>query len=292
VILNIAIQTQIQFRDLVQNEIVPGLKEIVNLISLWAVPLAAIGSLSMALIEVAKNQTPLRNWFQRMRLLKWLRSSLQKEYEGSRITLYVRRLRSRYGGDKQSRRKQDDRVSYVERDLILLATSGDRAALYDLPIEGLCDQIRKVISVILDYPGRHPEFLRCLARGGDPQDIERIISAGQLEPAAPPNQSPEEQKQAYREFAAAKSRVLVQVRNSVDAIQTSIAFRWKFWLQWASMILSAILGFAAIQAGLTQNPAPANKSPIWGSILIGILAGFLAPIARDVLAAIQNWRNS
>lgn len=281
----------------VQTQIMAGLTQLTNAVERWAVPLAAIGTVSMALIQAVKNATPVRNWFQRLRLRKWLMASIRGNYGGSRSVRLFRGMKEsvRYfrGSERQERRERLDLLRKVEQDLISLATSGDMDAFYDLPIEGLCDQIRKIMSVVLDYPNSHELLLRCLARGVSSSDLDRVFGEYKATVLDDADQSVSDEKAAFREFAAAKGRILIQTRCSVDAIQTSIGFRWKFWLQLVSMILSAILGIVALNLGaINAGKGDLKESPeLWTSLLIGLLAGFIAPVARDLVAGIEKWRS-
>src|ERR1700677_2812230 len=49
-----------------------GLKAIRGFVADWTIPLAAIGTLSMATLQTAKNLLPMREWFQRRFLQRWI----------------------------------------------------------------------------------------------------------------------------------------------------------------------------------------------------------------------------
>jgi hypothetical protein len=244
-----------------------SVQEISKIVLLWAGPLAGIGTISMAFIQTAKNIVPIRRWFQKIRLKGWLKENANGLYKKDKSTVDS---------------------TQAEQDLIKLATSGDKEAFYDLPIEQLCDQIRSIVSVILDYPRLNTDLLYCLASKESVDDIAILLKP-------PPSAT---DKKAFSEYASAKTRLVIQVRCSVDAIQTSIGYRWKFWLQLAAIILSAVIGVAAYLLSIG-----ANMSTFWSDItqdtwralgsalLVGVLAGFLAPVARDLVAAIEKWRS-
>jgi hypothetical protein len=100
------------------------------------------------------------------------------------------------------------------------------------------------------------------------------------------------EKEKVREFAAAKARVTNQAHCAIDAVQSSVQYRWKYQLQAASFILSFILGASALILGRPPSAEEADKpfETLGAAILIGLLAGFLAPVARDLVAAIKSWR--
>jgi len=245
-------------------DILTGVGAIANWVKAWAVPLAAIGTVSMALLQTAKNIFPLRSWFQRGRLRRWL-------------------------GVAAKSTNADVCTSKAETDLIVLATSGDEQAFYNLPIEDLCAQIRDAVPVILDYPHLHEDLFCCLASQASADDIRRL-----LDPPPPETflkrgeQSTDDEKRVIREYAAAKTRLAAQVRCSIDAIETSIGFRWKYSLQLASLVLSAIIGVVALHLGAGPDRA---YPTVGATIMIGLLSGFLAPVARDLVAAIEKWRD-
>ena len=243
------------------DEILSGLNEITGWVKTWAVPLAAIGAVSMALLQIAKNILPLRSWFQRRHLCQWLAV--------------------------RNRAKADATVAI--KDLIVLAAAGDEGSFYDSPIEQLSAQIKGAVPVILDYPKLHRDLLFCLASEADNADLERLLNPPPIEIFLKgSHQSTAEEKHAIAEFAAAKNRVSAQVRCSIDAIQSSISFRWKYWLQVASILTSATVGIIALYAGTTPEHAPPT---IEAALIIGILSGTLAPVARDLIAAVEKWRN-
>ena len=246
-------------------EVLSGVGAIANWVKTWAVPLAAIGTVSMALIQTAKNVLPLRSWFQRARIRRWL-------FEAAR--------------DVSRPTKVNVCTTKAETDLISLATSGDEEAFYNLPIEDLCAQIRNAVPVIMDYPSLHADLFYCLASEASMEDLAFLLEPPPHEVFFKRDQSAENEKR-IRAFAAAKARVSLQVRCSVDAIQTSIGFRWKRSLQIASLVLSAAVGIIALYLGGDQN----SSYPRFGAtIMIGVLSGFLAPVARDLVAGIEKWR--
>ncbi len=283
-----------------QTQVTQGLDTIKAAISHWAIPIAAVGTVTMAILQTLKDQTPIRNWYQKIRLRKWLLSSIRGDYSKSWITQIRYRLHLRFPSNKNEehklkvedlRKEQLGLLNEVEDDLIALATSGDREAFYDLPIDGLCDQIRKVVSVILDYPNLHEKLVRVLARGASSCDIALLLKAQGTEGNGQGATTKEEAARAFREITAAKSRVLSQIRCSVDAMQIAIGFRWKLWLQSASMVLSTVIGAVAFGLKGVRGPDGAIDWSICGRALVfGVLAGFLAPIARDLVAATGKWR--
>jgi hypothetical protein len=306
-----------------QSDVTEGLKQITSAVMQLAIPLAAIGATSMAFIQATKNVTSVWSAFQRVKLRQWLGASLRGDHSYEWIPGWAKTLPSRLRGGDHLRQKNKQRkdelecIRSIEQDLILLATSGDANSFYALAIEDSCDQIRKVLSVVLDYPESHLALLLCLAgREGYP-DVDKLVpkhlrteeggshgsesNEDQEVPKAEHvvgrhparNRKVPAENAALREMTEAKSRLVIKLRCSVDAIQTSIGFRWKFYMQAASMALSAVLGAAAVEIGAIAGHKPAMDKLSFAlvAVLTGVLAGFLAPVARDLVAAIEKLRS-
>lgn len=231
--------------------------------------MAGVGILSMAIIQAVKDTFPVRRAFQR----QWLRNWFQCK------------------AAEAAKKGSDFKVnpSEAERDLIKLATDDNGNAFYDLPIEQLCGQYNAAIQVALDYAKQHRDLLIATAALATAEDLLLVLNppdAATLRVnAADPNASQQVLDQRQK-FIDARTRVTHQVQRAIDSIQISAGFRWKFWLQCASFGLSALI--AGLGVAIFFHP-PAG-SGIITVVVTGVLGGFLAPVARDLVAALQQLR--
>lgn len=253
-----------------------SLTELLHFFTHWILnvilPLIGIGALSMAVIQTAKNVLPLRLWFQRASIEEWLAA---RAHSVPAATAAIN-------------------LSGAKKDLVHLSTAGDPKAFYSLPIEQLCGQINAATQVILDYPTHHWDLLSCLAsqsRSADlaivnPSDANGLAARKALlrKPAAV--LSDNEQNQ-IDEYVAARNRVSHQIQRSVDSLQISIGFRWKFWMQLISILISAALAWLALAV---THHALTSSSSICFVILAAICSGVLASVTRDLVAAIEQTR--
>jgi hypothetical protein len=239
------------------DQLVTGLNNITTWVKTWGIPLAAIGTISMALLETAKNVLPLRRRFQETRFCVFLKEKNCKTFENA------------------------------EQDLVDLVAAGDRFAFYNSEIEQMCNQIKNGLTAVLDYPTAHEELISCLAAKASEDDIYLLFHPPHPDTflKAAQHSTPEEKEQ-IRKFAAAKTRVGVEMRCAVDAVQSSIGFRWKQRMRLIALVLSAILGVVALNIGAN----PGLRPSLGATIVIGLLAGFLAPVAKDLVAAVESWR--
>jgi hypothetical protein len=217
----------------------------------YVLALSIVGGITMSLLETIKNLLPVRQWFQRYKLRKFIEDG-------------AARGRGTFNNSDLS-------AEDAENDLLTLSVNGDSAALFDLPIEQLCGQFTAAIQVVLDFPLAHVDLLEVTASRAMPDDIKIVLGA----PPNPPTP----------QYIDARNRVTNQCRRAIDAFQISAGFRWKWILQLASIFMSGLLTWLA----LSYNAAPVTANPV--SILSSaVLAGFLAPVAKDLLAVVQKAR--
>ncbi len=220
----------------------------------FATALAAVGLVSMALIQTVKDMLPVRRWFQGWWIQRWLRAQSLRSGEGG------------FASDPVA----------AERDLVRLATSGDRDALFDLPIEQVSGQMNAAAQIVLSYPREYSNLLYCLAAYAAPSDVSTLLGA-------PPTAEPERTA-----FVDARNRVTHQVQRSLDGLQISAGYRWKLYLQIASIVSSGLLTMVGVWF-FSGQPIPAGRRFAL-YIAISVLGGFLAPVARDLVAALQQLR--
>ncbi|MBI2002192.1 MAG: hypothetical protein HYT85_02665 [candidate division NC10 bacterium] len=227
---------------------------------LWplATALAGVGLATMAVLQVIKDLTPARRWFQQLLFEQWVRRRAEETGQNPEDAL---------------------------TDLVGLATAGDARSLYDLPIEQLAGQVNAATQVVLDYPSQHEALLRILAYGASEEDLRSLL-------APPPRRRTEEMSEAERQvlttFVDARNRVTHQIQRSLDALQIAIGSRWKWLMQLCSVIFSGVFIFVAL-ALFAPGSVASPRRVIFG-LVVAILGGFLAPVARDLVAALQGLR--
>jgi hypothetical protein len=216
----------------------------------YVAQLTIIGGVTMALIQTVKDLFPVRQWFQIIHLGKWLEQGAAE---------------ARKSFERPAISSTD-----AEKDLIRLAVDGDRKAFYDLQIEQLCGQYTAAIQMVLEFPSQHLDLLAVTASQANKADFDLVLAG----PPNPPTQ----------DFLDARNRVTHQCQRAIDALQIAAGFRWKWILQIASIVLSGVLAWMA----LTYKPAVTRS--FVSLIASAILAGFLAPVAKDLLALVQKAR--
>jgi hypothetical protein len=226
------------------------------------VALSGVGIVTMALLQLVKDLLPSRRAFQRRWFERWFMASADRAMVGP------------------------SRAGDALRSLIDLATAGDAKALYDLPVEQFAGQINAAVQSVLDYPERYGDVMRILAQRADPEDIEGLCKG---RPAEKDQEGEKEYQAAIDGYLQQRNRVAQHIQRSLDAIQIAMGGRWRAILQWLSVMVSTVI----IMAALTVY----GGREFWTgthfayALLAAVLGGFIAPVARDLVAAIESLRN-
>jgi len=247
-----------------------GLKDIINPLVHPFLALTAVGTLSMALIQTAKDVLPLRRWFQR----KWIQDWLASRAEARPKKHEAPPQETGFAADPKA----------AEKDLVRMATSDDSDAFYELAIEQLCGQMNAAVQVSLDNAAGHKHLIWCLAWLADNEDLSAILEPPINEMRRVQAGDPNANRLVVDKYTAARNRVSHFIQRSIDGIQIAAGFEWKLRLQVLSIAVSCILSLV----GLIFS-GQVGTSLLW-AIPMGILAGFVAPVSRDIIAAIQQFR--
>lgn len=217
--------------------------------------LVALSGLTMSLIQVTKDLLALRLHFHRARVLKWLYPFDQRKALETRA--------------------QNSEASGLEHDLLQIAAGGNSRALYDAELEDVCVQLSAATQLLVDYPGLAPDLLRTVGRGVRPEDFTLLIQSDGNQPTDP---------DARQQVFDARNRVRALTHRSVQVFKLGTAMEWRRRMQIASFFVSGGIALVALvmSGGLRERPG----AVLWTVLL----AGFLAPVARDLLAAVQQLR--
>ena len=267
------------------EKVLDGVTRIVDWVWPIAVSMAAVGTLTMALIQTAKDIGGWRRKFHAAYLRGWLGKKAASFSRRAEQFPAPRDYEELLGMPGMKLFAVD--AEKAEEDLIRLATANDARAFYDLPIEQLAGQMNAAVQAALDYPMAHRDLLWCLAHLAELEDILAILAPPlELLEKERDKLTPEDRRKVDT-FVAARNRITHQVQRAIDGLQIAAGSAWKFRMQGWSMLLSAILGVLALVVATPK----AEVGPSLGMfILTGIVAGFLAPVSRDLVAALQSLR--
>jgi len=160
----------------------------------------------------------------------------------------------------------------AESEIVNLATGGSAYLLYSLPVSQMAGQINAAAQMALAYPARYPSIIRALGHNADNLDLDLLISG------------PTENND-LQEVASARNRVSNMIQRNLDALQIRIKGIWARSMQAAAVIVSItlILVFA-----ITSDQEIESYSSL---IVFAIFGGMVAPVAKDILAALKTVKN-
>jgi hypothetical protein len=239
----------------------------------YLLDLCVISALAMAILQAAKEISTVREDYNRRHFLTWLdrRSSLVKP----------------------APRRPDEYLNKAEGELLRIATDRDQFAFYGGDAATMCAQFSGAASVLLDYPELSPQLFHLLTVNSEERDVEMLMRAKPLPPMPVlPNQALTyaELKQAALERQAlidARNRIRHQLSQSISSFQSTVSARWertmKFWAWFLSLLLTFLAG--SLAGFLTGRDTASHVVILF---IASAISGFLAPIARDLVAALEG----
>ncbi len=225
--------------------------------------LVAAGALAMAILQVIKDLTPIRRGYQRRWVARWI------EQRTNNFNRNLGQARPKPRGLSPVRADESQEM------LAQLATGGQTRALYNLPAEQLVAQMNAAAQAALDYPPSYLPLLAVLSEGAAIEDVARVTAASGTKGAKAP--APED--------LDARNRVGHRIQRNLDGVQIALGDDWTFWMQSVAILLTA----GVIEIAVLRAPG-ASFTTFLVALPIGILGGYLAPVARDLVAALQSLR--
>jgi hypothetical protein len=218
----------------------------------YALALAGVGTIVMAVLEGIKAIVPIRYYFHRGQAKGWI---------------------------------DDHSTSWAE--FIALTTGGYQSerALFDQPVEKLMAEVQAAANMAMDFPDRYPNFYAFLTRQPDPGHVEdsqrwvaHVAKAKSLQADAAPTQDD-------REAAKARARLQNLMLRQLDAFQNETGYRWAR----SNQAVATVVG-AAVILYLLLPAAESLAIPLEGVFFIALVGGMTAPVAKDVASGLSSFR--
>lgn len=248
---------------------------------------AAIGVIVMASIQMTRAMFPVRSWFHRYRVSKWLGRAPDPLKKPRDFKTRMRKLIERDGKWLEEYISPETSEEGILNRLLQLTTAegGDRPAVslafFDLPLEQLCGQISAGAERAIVDPKTNGAILLRLANAAGEDDVVSLFRAHR---ELPPHRPSESLAPGEERFTQARASVEERVRRSIDCLQIESGFYWRRRLRGLAVALAAALGAtAALVADQPLASLPA-------AAVSGIIGGFFAMLARDLTAIVERLR--
>ena len=233
----------------------------------YAGALAIAGTLAMAILQVIKELTPIRRGYQRRWLKRWFK------VRAERFT--VEAVNAGPNVIHSGRLPVD--VAKAQATLVELATGGETNAFYDLAVEQVVAQMNAAAQIALEYPHTHFPLLAVLSQGADVKDVSQVVARAEAGT-----------RESDPVALDARNRVGHRIQRNLDGIQIALGSRWKLWMQSVSITLTVLF----VELAIVANVKKYDFATLLVGVVLGIVGGYLAPITRDVVAALQSLRKA
>lgn len=255
----------------------------------YAIVLAAVGALTMALVEAYKSLFKTREKYHMRILYKWVAASPipWKTIEKLHLTLkeknfhesVYRQIIHLTTGVSAERPE----LSYeLERGLFTLSPEN---ALFALELEKMMGQIQDAADMALSNPTIYPELYLLLTVGANPVDVENWYHWSVLPPT-----TVSEEKEKAKAQADTYSRLHQIMRRHLDGLQLTASYRWKQLNQFYAVLIGAVLLFIGL-ISIEWGTDALDKGGTWIKIVLAsLIGGMVAPVAKDLVVALKKVR--
>lgn len=264
--------------------------------------LAAVGALSMALIEAGKKLLDSRTKFQTLRWTRWMlrtkieegilpQNALITKYDGAAGSTHARALAELLqlctGITREEAVVASVRLVTARGHLPFLhAFHPDPAhALFALDLSRMMGSIQEAAEVALAAPEQFPNLYLMMTTGAEREDISQWFDKGSAGFVSIADTNPTlKERQEIKEHAERFARLRQIIKRKLDGFQLYTGDRWGSWNQAAANAV----GIAVLLGVLLWLRRSINDLSMFGIIVISLLGGILSPVAKDLVAALKR----
>lgn len=294
-------------------QVLGSITEISNFLMGYAVTLAALGALTVAILEAWKKLRDTQAKFHRSSVLRWFQNDATgkqqhyftqlavrlpnrtlPDYNSNRAFGQLLQLTTGVGGNgsyatlRYESSAAQDRVGAFHRNM--------EYALFELEGDRMMGQVQDAADIALNNPKRYPDLFQFLTRSAAPDDVDHWLAEVDLL-----SRSTEANDQQRKEIADRYTRLKHTVRRHLDSFQIVTALRWREWNQLAAMVVGGVLMMLAQLTALAYQTdgswktwnefaQPFTAMPLlWLKlVLVSAFGGMLAPVAKDLVDALRK----
>lgn len=256
----------------------------------YFVALAAVGALAMALIELAKKIHDTRTRYHARQVLRWVMEEFGSPASPHALACLTELLQLTTGLNRDQAQRAAGELMATEGTLPgLLAVPARREySVFALELEKMMGHIQDATDTALNDPKAHPALFQFITSGVRAQDVEAwqaFIEATTRAPIAVG------QERNARRDADLYTRLQQSVRRKLDAFQLFCGMRWANRNQlWANVVGVVVLANALWWITLRESGGSAMS--VWEILLASLAGGVLAPLAKDMVVALQRVRSA
>jgi hypothetical protein len=242
--------------------------------------IAAIGAVSMAILQLINELTPFRSIYHAYLLREWI---------AERLALYEEGLKSSPAPAPAP--KADVNIAFTQ--LIAQATGGHSRPLLGLAPAQLVAQINAAAQGALDDAQANFALIVALSQPTSaqiPLILKRAAIApsesGHIEDLAILYETPSAamlSEDSLKRYMEARNRIVHRIQRNLDGMQITFGSN----SAWLNQVLAILISIALCYLIVARTREPGH-SYFLSLLLLGVFAGYVAPIFGDIVNAIRK----
>jgi hypothetical protein len=291
---------------MLQQNVATGAGEAVNrftdVLLAYVAPLAAVGTLSMALIELWKKLWDSRTKFQTLRWTEWVDASPFNETALRNAAGYANTTATRTralsqllllctGITEDVANTQAERLVTAKGHLPTFNafrrdSTSPIHALFALDLSRMMGSIQDAADVALASPQKYESLYVLMTSGAPSDDIKAWYEEGARglpNVTVPPDPNSRQVAKAHADRFALLRQF---VKRKLDGFQLYAGDRWAGWNQGVANFLGIAIMFSALW--WLRYTSPIHR-PTWFAIgVFSLFGGILSPVAKDLVTALKR----
>ncbi len=254
----------------------------------YFVALAAVGALAMALIELFKKLHDTRTRYHARQVLAWLQEDFGHTSSPQALPRLTELLQLTTGINHEHAEHAALELLAANGTLpgVLAVPAQREYAVFALELEKMMGHIQDAVDAALTDPRTHPALFQFITSGVHSDDVQAWQKFIDATTDAPPSPTPE--RNARRD-ADLYTRLQQSARRRLDAFQLYCGMRWANRNQlWANVV--GVIVLASVLFWLSGRSSVGSLS-LWQITVVSLAGGILAPIAKDIVVALQRVRS-
>jgi len=268
--------------------IVAAVSQFTDFLLGYVAALAAVGALSMALIEAGKKLLDSRTKFHALRWTRWMIRSASDETNRALALTELLQLTTGVPRDEGTRAAERLLAAGGHLPLLNAFSPAPEHALFALDLARMMGSIQDAADIALASPRQYPGLYLFMTTGADPDDVTRWLSEGATLGLTDDNAEPPtaQQRQTIKERAERFARLRQIVKRKLDGFQLYTGDRWASWNQFAANALGIVVMFG-ILVWLRRTSTIATPNTV-SMVVFSLFGGILSPVAKDIINALKR----
>jgi hypothetical protein len=245
----------------------------------YAIALAAVGALAMALIELAKKLLDSRTKFHAKRWTSWVKQSGGPSVPEVTRRAALRELIQLCTGVTEAEAQTCTDQLWASGGTLRTWHAMDpdpASAFFALDTGRMLGSIQDAADVALASPGAYPALYELMSAGASVNDVQAWRTGADTASRVTPAEA--------KALADAFARLRQLAKRKLDGFQLYTEQRWANYNQfWANIVGAAIMAIALIWLGLLEQPLTL--------VIASAFGGILSPTAKDLVTALRRVRS-